>query len=564
MILNPVIQRELVGTLRTPRTIILMVLLVAVLGLVLVVRWPSDAQVSAVGERSAAQALDVLRVFGFGALAAILLMSPAFAAVSVVREKQGGTLALLLNSPLSPAAIYLGKLVASMGLVVVLLALMLPLGAASFAMGGVSFGAIAGLYLVLILAALQYSTLGLWVSCHASGSDSSLRLTYGGVLVLAVLSLGPHQFAGAFTGVFGSEVLDWIRSLSSITAVGHLLGVELGAGVMRSDADLSGRFMILAVISSVVFAALTLRRLSQRMLDTPRPTGKVTDDRSTSQQAFRRFLFLWFFDPSRRSELIGPLVNPVMIKEFRSRRFGRSGWLLRMIAFCLVASLGLMLLASYSAGAHVAAEYRGIERLGGIIVLLQTALVVLLTPALAAGLISQERESGGWYLLQLTVLSPWRIVLGKLLSVGVVLLLILVATLPGYAVLVVADLNRALRVLDVVVTLSLTALFALLLSATVSSLFKRTATATAVSYGALVGLCGGTMLFWLAEGSPFNRSTVETALAFNPVAAALQVIESPGFTDYRLVPFNWWFLIFASLGLLVILTVRTWRLTRPQ
>ena len=32
-------------------------------------------------------------------------------------------------------------------------------------------------------------------------------------------------------------------------------------------------------------------------------------------------------------------VNPVMVKEFRSRRFGRSHWTLRLIAFGAILSL---------------------------------------------------------------------------------------------------------------------------------------------------------------------------------------------------------------------------------
>ena len=60
--------------------------------------------------------------------------------------------------------------------------------------------------------------------------------------------------------------------------------------------------------------------------------------------------------------------------------------------------------------------------------LLQTALVVLLTPSLAAGLIATERERGGWSLLRATPLSGWRIAMGKLTSVAWTLLLILAAT----------------------------------------------------------------------------------------------------------------------------------------
>ena len=46
-----------------------------------------------------------------------------------------------------------------------------------------------------------------------------------------------------------------------------------------------------------------------------------------------------------------------------------------------------------------------------LMVLLQGALILLLTPSLAAGLISSEVESGGWTLLQMTPLfrphPPW-------------------------------------------------------------------------------------------------------------------------------------------------------------
>ena len=58
---------------------------------------------------------------------------------------------------------------------------------------------------------------------------------------------------------------------------------------------------------------------------------------------------------------------------------------------------------------------------------------MLLTPALAAGLISSEVESGGWQLLQMTPLSARKILIGKLASVVWPLLLILVSTLPGYS-----------------------------------------------------------------------------------------------------------------------------------
>ena len=67
----------------------------------------------------------------------------------------------------------------------------------------------------------------------------------------------------------------------------------------------------------------------------------------------------------------------------------------------------------------------GAETIGGIMVLMQVALILLLTPGLAGDLISGEHESGGWRLLRLTPLGAGVIVRGKLISVFATMRLIL-------------------------------------------------------------------------------------------------------------------------------------------
>ena len=58
---------------------------------------------------SGEQAQAVLRLFGYGLLVSLILLTPVFPASAVVREKQQRTLELLLNSPLTPWSIFLGK-----------------------------------------------------------------------------------------------------------------------------------------------------------------------------------------------------------------------------------------------------------------------------------------------------------------------------------------------------------------------------------------------------------------------------------------------------------------------
>src|SRR5262249_12106995 len=137
---------------------------------------------------------------------------------------------------------------------------------------------------------------------------------------------------------------------------------------------------------SLVCAAATIRRLNHAFLDRARPKGLMTEEMSEGGQAVRAFLFL--VDPRRRSRSVSHWINPVMVKEFRSRRFGRGHWMLRLIALSAILSLGLSYLAAAGALPW------DVEFIGGALVLLQVALLILFAPSLAAGLISGERESG--------------------------------------------------------------------------------------------------------------------------------------------------------------------------
>ncbi len=282
----------------------------------------------------------------------------------------------------------------------------------------------------------------------------------------------------------------------------------------------------------------------------------MTEQRSATVRAWRRLLFL--VDPQRRSKLIGRWTNPVMAKELRCRRFGRSHWMLRLVALCAVFSLGL------SCVAVLGALDWGVETISTIMVFLQMALLVLLTPSLTSGLISSERETGGWQMLLSTPLSAGTILRGKLLSVAWPLFLVLCATLPGYLVLIALEPTLTWQVLRVLSCLALTALFAVLLGAAVSSLFRHTAVATAVAYLALLTVCAGPLLFWLGQDAPFGHRTVELVLTVDPLAAALNASNTPGFTRYDLLPANWWAIGGACLGLLAFLFFRTWRLTQPE
>lgn len=555
---NPIIQRELIGMLRSSRALWIQLGMVVLLSLFVVIKWPTESQV----DMNHLASRQVLRVFGYCMLACMILIAPIFPATSIVRERSSGTLALLLNSAMNPISILIGKLTGVVGFTLLLLLLSVPAAAATVTMGGIGFREdIFPVYGVLAVLTIQYGTLGLLVSTFATRADSALRLTYFIVLLLAVVAAIPHQFL-ADSPAIGPQMrnaVGWLRCLSPVSAMADALGHQLGTAGHLETGNVAGRYLLIGTASSIVFSIATAMRLHGGMLDRTFADGRRRPP-SPAMARVRRVMFLWLFDPTRRTRLIGSYTNPVLIKEFRSRRFGRSRWLLRLICICLMVSL-LLVLATLD---QVMDRQGEVAPIGSILAVLQMVLLALITPTLASGLISSEREIGGWDLMRMTPLSATRIVTGKLLSVGITLGLVLLATLPGYAVLILLQRSYVVPVSRVVVTLLLSALFMVLLSAALSSLFKRTAAATTAAYVLLGGLFAGTLLIWASRDAPFSHGTVQAVLCLNPLAASLSLIDAPGFRAYELVPMNWWFLVIVSSLCLLTLLVQTRRLTRPD
>jgi len=553
MALNPIIHRELISVLRQPRTLAAFCLLSFVFALIIAIRWPTEPIVALSGSRS----MEVYRLFIVGLLGSVQILLPVFPATSLVRERNSGTLALLLNSPLGRWRIYTGKLAATFGLAMLMLFVSFPAAAACYALGGIPLiTGVCGCYVVLMLAALELSALSLLISSASTTVDGAIRWAYGLILGLGLVTLAPHaMFVGS--GGWIESSTDWLRCLSPLAAISSLLGSgDFASHGVSSTTNVARRFVILSSGITIMSSLWTIQRLQFAMFDRVRSAGFVANDQTQKVRILRRLMFI--VDPTRRSRAMGWWLNPVMIKEFRCRKFGRLHWLLRLVSFCGVLALALAILTTTRTIAW------DVATIGAILVVLQVALLVLITPSLAAGLICSERESGGWVLLQMTPMSVFRILWGKLLSVALTIVLVLCATLPGYMVIVFIEPGQRAQIERVVYCLVLTAVFATLSTAAIGTLFRRTATAIATAYSFLIAVCSIPLLVWLGRNAPFGHSAVEAVLTINPIAATLSVIRYPGFREYDLIPMHWWVMGTLSIASLCVLIFQTVRLSRPQ
>ena len=549
----PIIRREFTTILRTRRAAAAQIIMALCFGLLIVLRWPQDAR----ADVSGVVAQQIFRLFAYGLFAAICLMTPIFPATSIVMERRTGTLALLLNSPLKVISIYAGKVLAVMGFVGLILVISLPAAAACYAMGGIGFfEQVVSLYGLLILVSVQYIAVGMLVSSYAGSADASVRITYGCVLGLAVLTLVPYFFFQSSSGILG-QLVDWIRCISPIPAIMELAGQgDIGSLERWQGMGVFSRFGLLSVLSIVAMSAWTIYQMRYFCLDRSRSQGMVTDEKGIGVRAARRVLFL--VDPNRRSSGISNWTNPVMIKEFRSRRFGRSHWMMRLVGICSV--LSLFIAFSVTTGAI---QWE-LEEVGGPLVMLQVGLMILFLPSLTAGLISSERESGAWPLLRSTPLTGGKIVRGKLFSALWTMMLLLVSTIPGYLVMIYIQPTLWVQVVHAFVCLLLAGLVALMVSAAVGSGFRRTAAATSAAYIAVLLLFGGTMLVWLARDAPFGFETVERVLTVNPMAAALSLFRVRGFENFNLLPISWYVAVAIIIVMYFVMRLRVTQLTRPE
>ena len=547
------LRRELVTPLRRRRMIVFQIVVATLFGLLIAARWPADGHVALLGSRS----LQIFRLFSYALMATMLLLLPVFPATSIVSEKKSGTLGLLLNTPLGSLRIFFAKLAASLALAAMIVSMSLPAAGACYSMGGLSlYDEILQVYLLLFLVALQYSAISLLVSSYTQAVDSSIRVTYGIVLGTSIVVLGPHYFFQG-TGTTLASVGETLRSISPLAALASLTGSgNVGGQGLITTSNVMGSFTVWSLICTLVTSVWTISRLNHRIFDQSRASGTMSDDLSKSKQLWRRVAFL--VDPQKRTGAIPLYMNPIMVKEFRCRKFGRLHWLMRLVAVCAMLSLGL----TYATTAGTFDW--GVETIGGIMVVMQVALIVLIAPSLSAGLLSVERESGAWQLLQTTPLSMTRIVMGKLFSAILPLILLLFATMPGYLVMAYIEPGMRLQVNRVMICLALTAVFAMACSAAVGCFFRRSAAAMASAYGVLLGICCLPMLIWMGRGAPFGHDVVEAALSFSSIAAAFSEIRMPEFEHYELVPANWWFMGIGSVVALIVLPLWTYRISRPS
>lgn len=184
--------KELRGRMRGRRAfIILTIYLLLLAGFALMVETLIERSYTTGFGNSSALASAAI---GQGIFAAVLLLmtlqvvflasSSTSGAISLEREKQ--TLELLITTPISSAAIVVGKLLSALVYVFLLIAASIPLMAVVFVYGGVAPEDVLNGYIVLLVTALGLGSFGLLCSSLVKRTTAATAITIFGVLAMTI------------------------------------------------------------------------------------------------------------------------------------------------------------------------------------------------------------------------------------------------------------------------------------------------------------------------------------------------------------------------------------------
>lgn len=427
MIVGPVFTREAVTAPRRVRLYLARTTYVAALWLLVCTAWmvfTGTQMVRNVGDMARFGAA-VFHILAPLQLAVMVFFSALSAASAVCQEKDRRTLDLLLLTRMNNCELVLGKLLASMLQVLVLIAASLPLFALMALFGGVGFDQIGRTFLVTLASALAAGSFGSLLGLWRDKTFQTLALTALGLafwigIWIALPHIWPHAQA------LGIGLQTWAVMFSPWDAVldaarpGIFAPHELGPlEVLGSPITGFVLFALLAAALMNVWAMLRVRawnpsqETDRRRAPQEEPESIFGLNEAPTLEAVRAERRRAAVQPGAAPRAQRPVWdNPILWREVRTWAYGRKVVLIRLAygvlaALCLAALLGL-----HGGGAQLAAGA------GALVMMALCVISLAIINVQAVTAVTNERDARALDLLLVTDLTPGEFLFGKLAGIA--------------------------------------------------------------------------------------------------------------------------------------------------
>ncbi|HXT57359.1 MAG TPA: ABC transporter permease subunit [Pirellulales bacterium] len=401
MFVGPVFTRELATAPRRARLYLARAAYVAVLLVLMATAWQVLAgtqEVRNVGDLARFGAV-VFQILAPLQLAVVMFFAALAAASAVAAEKDRQTLILLLLTNLSNMELVLGKLLASMLNVLVLISSALPVFMLLVLLGGVSFEQVARVFAVTVAGALAAGSLGALLAFWREKTFQTLAMTaLALVFWLAAWEAAARGAAGE--GWFGLSPQTWATAFSPwqamLEATRPAIEVDPALGPIGNSVNL---FLLVAVGMTC-----GLNLISILMVRVWNPSREMRRDPESSEEKPAEAAGL-ARQPGKTREVWD---NPIIWREMRTWAYGRKILAVRL-------AYGILTVLAFAALYGVVHQPGAIARNDLAVVLAPFGVLSLvLLNAQAVTSLTSERDAKAIDLLLVTDLTPGEVIYGKL------------------------------------------------------------------------------------------------------------------------------------------------------
>jgi ABC-type transport system involved in multi-copper enzyme maturation permease subunit len=124
----------------------------------------------------------------------VAFIAPAFTAGAISLEREKQTLDLLVTTPMRPGAIVVGKLLAALAFVFLLIVAAIPVSALVLMYGGAGIDDIVRQQIILFVTAIGFGVIGVFYSALVRRTQAATVLTYTTILVIVIGTLLVWRF----------------------------------------------------------------------------------------------------------------------------------------------------------------------------------------------------------------------------------------------------------------------------------------------------------------------------------------------------------------------------------
>ncbi|NMO95806.1 ABC transporter permease [Paenibacillus lemnae] len=230
--INPVLDKEFRLRMRSPKSMLSVLLYVLALGAVAMAFIYMFLYLGRGGQQrfDPSMSRTMFYVLSFAQLVLIAFMAPALTAGVISSEREKQTLSMLLTTQQSSATIVLSKLVSSLSFMTLIVLATLPVYSIVFLYGGISPKQLVSVFLFYLFVMLLLGSLGILFSTLFKRTIVAIIVTYGvGLIIFLVTGLLFLFFMGIvqrnymMSGATTPPVNSW---------VGYILGLNPGGALI--------------------------------------------------------------------------------------------------------------------------------------------------------------------------------------------------------------------------------------------------------------------------------------------------------------------------------------------